>query len=65
MKATERLPWLTLDKFYSATREEQILILVYTQEREQEELENALDRAVVNLIPVGGHSGPVVGTPVE
>jgi len=52
LKATERLPWLTLEKFYRAPREEQILILVYAQEREQEELEHVLERSIASVIPV-------------
>ena len=52
MKATERLHWLTLDDFYRAPREVQILLLVYTQEREEEELEHALARSVTNLVPI-------------
>ena len=42
LKACERLPFLSLDAFYQADREEQILLMVYAQERDQEEGERTL-----------------------
>jgi hypothetical protein len=48
---------LTLDAFWQARREEQIVFLVYAQERDLEEIELSGAQALGNL--------EVVGTPVK
>ncbi len=48
MKATERLHWLSLDDFFELPREKQILILVYAQERDEEDAE----RSLMNALPI-------------
>ena len=61
MKATERLPWLTLERFYKATREEQVLLLTYAQERDFEESEIAAAGTMATM----GPAIEAIGTRVE
>lgn len=53
LKATERLPWLTLDAFFAADRAEQIVLLVYAQERDREDVE----RSAATMIPIPFEGG--------
>lgn len=54
LKATERLHWLTPEKFAAASREEQVLLLVYTQERDLEEVERSGSLAVGRMLTKPG-----------